>query len=284
MGTSIKKQIVDALGQRGFWGWFHNITREEGKGDFPLHGRVFVHANHEAHSARVEWNIGTTTTHAYITSDPSEGEIKTSLALPGVALYFAAGSYNLLGGLTKLIGHKTARVSVHDGAVWWETPLADPDGGPSDEPWYVRGNFDFVTALFGEQEVVREIVSEPEWIDVEIPMPEGSYKAKVKLERVGTKRARGLTQKTLTFAEVDIPGGLPIPGKGENSYDCDEDAILKMSCEARSVPDAIGAVVSSALVTRWKRGGADWRPEKAPKSDTIPSPAPHVAESETPVS
>lgn len=204
--------------------------------------------------------------------------------MPGVALYLAVGSYTLLGELTKLIGHRTARVSVHDGAVWWETPLADPHGGPSDEPWYVRGCFDFVTALLGEQETVHEIISIPEWIDAEIPMPEGSYRARVKLERVGVKRARSLASRTITIAEIDIPGGLPIPGKGENSYDCDEDAIFKMGCEARSVPDAIGTVVSSALVTRWKRGGANWRPEKAPKSDTIPSPAPHVAESETPVS
>lgn len=271
---SLKKRILDALEQRGVWGWFDNITKSDKRGELPLHGRLFVHAANDTHAFRVEYKLGGVATRAYVESDPHEAEVGAGLALPGLALYVRLGSYPLLGKLTGIIGHRVARVAVHSGALWWETPLADPDISRSGEPWYVRGCFSFVDALLGEETVVQVPVVKD--VRVEIPMPEGTYTGTCSIEVIGRKRPRwfGATSKIGT---VRIERGVPIPGKGENSYDVDEDAVFAFSSPASTPADAVGALVGSVLVTRWSRGGDGWRPTPRAKSDTVPAPAPVVA-------
>lgn len=52
---------------------------------------------------------------------------------------------------------------------------------------------------------------------------------------------------------------IPVPGKGENSWDCGEDATYAFSCMADSVEDGIASLVRSILVRRRKYGGRNWR-------------------------
>lgn len=91
-------------------------------------------------------------------------------------------------------------------------------------------------ALFGKPKHSLEILSEQD-----ITMPEGKYPAHVKRERRTWKRPRGFTPLVREYWDVDVESGIPVPGKGENSWDRDDDAIFASSfsvnnAEARTWP------------------------------------------------
>lgn len=63
------------------------------------------------------------------------------------------------------------------------------------------------------------------------------------------------------FVIKQIP--VPIPGKGENSWDCDEDRMFSMSTGiSKTYQEAALSFMDSCLRTRWKYGGTHWLPEK----------------------
>lgn len=94
------------------------------------------------------------------------------------------------------------------------------------------------------------------------------YDANVKVERCSWVRPRDrfgwLTMQRLSM-DIDIPGGIPIPGKGENSWDCDDDAIFGTGAKIEDSSDESLAkgwekVAEGILETRRRHGGESWRP------------------------
>jgi hypothetical protein len=66
--------------------------------------------------------------------------------------------------------------------------------------------------------------------------------------------------------------GLPIPGKGENSYDCDEDAIYGGGIQASNADEAAGRIVGMVMHDRARRAGPGWTPEPVrPREDPSPN-------------
>jgi hypothetical protein len=96
-------------------------------------------------------------------------------------------------------------------------------------------------ALFGRPKHSLEVLSEQD-----ITMPEGKYPAHVKRERRTWKRPRWFTPLVREYWDVDVEGGIPVPGKGENSWDCDDDAIFASSF---SVNNAETAYMAGKCVT-----------------------------------
>ena len=93
-----------------------------------------------------------------------------------------------------------------------------------------------------------------------VPMPERAYPASVKLFESTWKRPRWFASR-MVRAEVKIEKGIPFPGKGENSYDCGDDALFGLTCKADTVEQAIAETVESALRNRRRYGGSvDWQP------------------------
>jgi hypothetical protein len=128
----------------------------------------------------------------------------------------------------------------------------------SRDPWWMHKGWFLRDVIFGDADYTsRELKKEI----VEIPMPEGSYRGTVALSLAGWKRPRWPWVKEILRAEIDVPGGIPVPGKGENAWDCDEDAIYSLTTQASTVPEAIAAIVESALKTRRRYGGKDWQPQ-----------------------
>ena len=60
-------------------------------------------------------------------------------------------------------------------------------------------------------------------------MPEGTYGAEVILSDVRHEWPRFKRPKTYQTAEIKVEGGIPEPGKGENSWDIDDDATFGLS-------------------------------------------------------
>lgn len=95
-----------------------------------------------------------------------------------------------------------------------------------------------------------------------IQMPESAYLCTVQIADSRWDRPRWPFPLKITRATVEIPGGLPIPGRGENSWDSREDAIYSSTFPAKSVAEAVEHVRADAEKTRLKRGGENWRPER----------------------
>ncbi|HET7101595.1 MAG TPA: hypothetical protein VFJ52_10630, partial [Terriglobia bacterium] len=145
-----------------------------------------------------------------------------------------------------------------------------------------RISFDWQDFLFGKQQHKLEWLAVPHaqgrksdvgfwwdadteenWRPISIPLPEGSYAARYRLERRTWWRARWPRKLVKVAADIDIPGGLQIPGKGENSWDCGEDAYFGLGCRETDEPSIIAACVQKVMATRERYGGINWRPAKS---------------------
>ena len=115
----------------------------------------------------------------------------------------------------------------------------------------------------------------------EIPMPEGVYLATWTDEEHITRYTRWpgtwldavRGPRRHRWVNVDIPGCIPVEGKGENSWDCGMDGVCGTS--GATLEDAIGNAVRSALRDRKRYGG----PHDLPRPMTISEAEAHGMES-----
>ncbi len=180
-----------------------------------------------------------------------------SLRLPPLALYASIDIPRL-----RLSHDREVEISAHSGAIWWHlwTP---PYEWSSKTPRWRQGNFNVVDFLLGRQRYERRTIEER---DVLVPMPEGTYQANAKLEEFIWSRPRWFT-KRLKRVSFEIPSGIPHAGKGENSWDCGDDATFGLTTgECKSIPEGIGVLVGSCLRDRVRYGGWEdytWKREAA---------------------
>lgn len=98
-------------------------------------------------------------------------------------------------------------------------------------------------------------------------MPEGKYLIELRKNESTWKRPRWPWKTTSNsyswevIAGEDGRKGIPVPGKGENSYDIDEDAIYGGGCPGYNADDALGHILGSAMSSRSRYGGTKWMPE-----------------------
>ena len=149
-------------------------------------------------------------------------------------------------------GERDISLRIFDGAIWWN--LWSMSGcGRHDDPWWRRGNFDPVDFALGCQRYHETVLDEAE---VDIPMPEGTYRWRVKLLERTWKRPRWPWVERRAGFKADCIEGehIPHPGKGENSYDCGSDATFGMSGPGETFEAAIAGVVETVLRSRRRYG------------------------------
>lgn len=188
----------------------------------------------------------------------SDDEIMVKLCCPPIALYVGM-EHQAVRKFVERMGAKgemETQVRIFDSALWWDC-WQTANEWHSGTPRWRHGNFRPVDFLFGKQDYVCETLSEH---DVLIPMPERAYKAHVKLTHATWTRKRW-PHWPLTLrkrgADVEMLKGeqIPSPGKGENSWDCDDDATFGLSCPAHTLEDAVGETVKCVLKSRRRYGG-----------------------------
>lgn len=156
----------------------------------------------------------------------------------------------------------------HDRAVWWEAwhPTHEWHRGT---PWWRYGSFNVWDWLVGKTTYTSETLFEQRAV---LPMPEGNYPVVVKVGRSVWTRPRWRAMVRAGY-HVDVEGGyVPVPGKGENSYDCGPDGVFSQSGPILHVPEllrngpvteaskdaavseALAGLMASALETRRRRG------------------------------
>ena len=86
--------------------------------------------------------------------------------------------------------------------------------------------------------------------EMAVAMPEGAYPCTVQMERREWKRPRWPITKRVLAADVEVPGGIPHPGKGTCAHNCGDDATYSLSCPARDVHEAVSKFSESVMRDR----------------------------------
>lgn len=158
-------------------------------------------------------------------------------------------------------GEREIAIRFHHAAVWWNfwTPA---DEWNSKTPKYRNGSFHFDDFIKGKHHCERTPVS---WEEFVLPFLEGTYKVKVtQFDRVDSWK-RWPSRRSVSF-EVEAEGGVPCPGKGESSWDQDENATFSISMPAkvgrRTPYDAALSFWKSVMKSRERHGSKSWLPER----------------------
>lgn len=206
----------------------------------------------------VEWRLGRWAFGASLGINERYGDDDLTLALnlPGISLYLSPDRV-LPSWVPRPNEPHSTGFYVREGGLWWNVWQNDFEYR-SDTPRWRHGHFDPVDWLLGRSEFSRRLLHSTETV---VPMPERSYPATVKMEEHTWTRPRWPWSRRLLRADISVEGGIPVPGKGENSYDCGQDAVYALTTRASTVPEAVAKLVRSCLERRARYGGPDWRPE-----------------------
>lgn len=146
-------------------------------------------------------------------------------------------------------------LTAHNGHIWltvWGRAIEHR----SADPWWIRGvSFSPVDFLLGSRKHEHRLLGPQR--EVLIPMPEGCYLALMRPEERRWWRPRWPwwpCRILNEYIDIQIEGGVPFMGKGENSWDCGEDGLWGTSSRGFSYEKAVGKVVESVLENRRKYG------------------------------
>jgi hypothetical protein len=240
--------------------WFHsqNLNDKPGnrQGSKLLNGRAWLHAGR--YTLGLQWVIGKIKFGAEVQVAPdAEGTLSGNLLLPLIQVYvhLDAPWGHRLNDLCRRKNQKYGNgravgFSVHSGALWWNV-WADQMEWRRGDPKWMNGSFNPADFFLGRYRYSKREIERQE---VVIPMPEGAYPATVVIEEAEWRRPRWPFPRRRMQADVKIPGGIPHQGKGENAWDCGDDATFGLGCSARTVPEAIGEVVAVCLKDRRSYG------------------------------
>ena len=115
-------------------------------------------------------------------------------------------------------------------------------------------SFNIPDGLFGCAGYSDKVLSEHK---AHVYLPEGSYEVDITLSLSTWKRPRWPFPKRVYRAEIRSESGIPVPGKGESSWDCGSDAVYSLTLPAKDVQEAVAAMTRSVLKTRNRYGSGD---------------------------
>lgn len=179
-----------------------------------------------------------------------------------------------------------AHVRWHDGTLWWSF-WTDLFGNNPRLPRWRDGRLHLVDLIAGKVEHSKKQIVDRHDEDVPagallledgentlVPMPEGPYRARVTFWRYTHRRPRwpwswfprvsySYDLKVLDRPTPDGPkpdpdgrdGYIPIPGKGENAWDCGGDGHFALSGPGRTIARAVGDMVAGVYRDRIRHGG-----------------------------
>lgn len=147
----------------------------------------------------------------------------------------------------------------HEGGLWW-TLWGDPMESRSKDSWFVRmHHWNVPDILFGGSKYSSRTLKEERVI---VPMPEAGYPALVQINEDTWKRPRWPFPRRMIRSKLIPDKPIPFPGKGENSWDCGEDAMYSLYGPYDTSLKAAMAASESVMRDRLKYGsGWDYRPE-----------------------
>lgn len=263
MGMKIDEYVNRVL--RKFWPedkkgnrkvWFHSQNLNEDRHGrpkgLPYEGRCWLHS--PLGEFQFEWALSTHSLAAFhVQADGENGGLSFHTKLIPVSLFLTLPVPSKRW--KKRFGYSNANFidlslsREDDVSLRWQFG-GDTMSWSSKTPKWKHGNFSITDFVLGKREYAE---GDQEVHRVKIPMPEGAYDATVALGVDRWERPRWFPL-TIRRARVDVPLGIPFPGKGENSWDCGEDCSFGFTGPAENVEDAIGKQVASVLRNRRRNG------------------------------
>lgn len=227
-------------------------------------GRGWLHFNAEggfqSKSINGEWYFGKHARHNTLeikTSFVFERELTFSIGIFGLFCFFLTFAFPFFPNWSYKHGDRQVGIRVFDSSIWLDLWVNDTEWHKSDPFWKKHIVITPADILFGRRKHTQKDLSEHY---AEIPMPEANYPAKIKLFESTWKRPRWPFSEKMIRADIDMFTPIPFPGKGENSWDCGEDATHSMTGPYSTVEDAIEAMRKSVMRDRERYGGQDWQP------------------------
>jgi hypothetical protein len=244
---------------------------EDGRGQVRsrwLHGRAWLRIG-RWNALRWEWCLGRTSSMCHLGALFCSDDCLVSIhgGLPWLANLYLTIPRPRLRWLPHSEGWDLG-VSIHGGSIWIDL-LKKRWSSISfrDSFWKRRSiSIDPLDLIFGRHVHRNEILESG--VPVLVPMPEGSYAGTAKRERTTWTRPRWPWWPLKIDRRswwIDVPEGVPHPGKGENSWDCGEDGTMGAGADADHLEGAIVRFVEHVLRDRRRYGGSlSWVPKDRP--------------------
>lgn len=238
-------------------------------------GRWFLHIGNNRQELNAEWRFfhkvrWSCAAYLEFGSGDSHRGLMFHLAVPWLfSIYFSIHSifpwkwfsYN---GIFK--EPRQTGIAIHNGGLWLY-PFAKTMSWSSRDSWLSKSHsFNFVEGIFGRWKYSEE--NDGGWRDISIAMPENKYKGQLRMY-TGVWRNR-LWSKRIGRGEIKLDEGIPYPGKGENSWDCDEDACHGITCPADDEEDAICELIKHVMNCRRRYGCRKYMFDYTPEKRHIP--------------
>ena len=162
------------------------------------------------------------------------------------------GLYQVAGTLYLLVGHDSKgsfySTNGHLGAIgraWRELRR-------NQQIILFRGDW-----ILGRAKYTREILEEGIPVTVKVGQWAGDeYKGTAHKDRTTWKRR--FSTKVRVDYDIDMAQGIPFPGKGENSWDCGDDAYYGFG--GTTIEGAVEHIIKDTIRERKRHGGDNWRP------------------------
>jgi hypothetical protein len=228
------------------------------------HGRCWLHIGRTV--LKLSWQFPSSFCHADVSVLEHDEAFGLSFACWLFAVWFGVENWKFGRVLKALFFDakdyegREIKIGLHDGAIWWSLWCPSMSWSSRTPKWR-SGAFHPIDFLFGRPEYSKRVIANERGV---VPMPEGPYPCTVQLYEATWKRAR-LPWVSKRVMRADLKPDTPIahPGKGENSYDCGEDASFNFTLNAKTVLEACMAAAKSVLRDRIKHGsGFAYRPQK----------------------
>lgn len=206
------------------------------------------------------WAFGDISFGIGVSIDEDDGFL-FRFSVPLISLWFGVYFDFLKKFHWKYVNRDTS-IRIHDWTIWTSV-FHDNSSWTKGLPWIKQREFNIniPDLLLGKFEAHSK--EDPKKTRAKIFLDEGSYDVTITMiERWHTRKRWPWRIGAVLCADVvpDIP--VPFPGKGENSWDCGEDAVRAMHSAARSPGEALRKFEESILQSRHRHGHIGWVPER----------------------
>lgn len=199
----------------------------------------------------IEWSHFKRTSGALqLSVNGIEHRVLLNVAVPRLFSYwFVVRGANIYGDEREL------SLRFFDGGAWWILWL-NPNEWTCTDGWR-RGCFHPVDFLLGRQRHSSQIVRTG---NTDVDILESIYLATYTETMDTWKRPRWPRKLTARRFHIDMVEPIPMPGKGENSWDQDDDALYSIVVSCEQLSTAVEYIRDSVYKRRLRYGGEDWIP------------------------